>query len=419
MQTDSHASSGRTAAAAPQPAGDARRPQVPGPHWRALDGLRGIAVLAVITYHVGALSGGYLGVDVFFVLSGFLITTLLIRERDARGGQISFRDFYARRALRLFPALGCVIAAALLLAASMAVTGGPAGRSYAWTTLDAVPWVLAFAGNWVRALAPSAHAGTLGILGHTWSLAVEEQFYLLWPALLALLMRARTSRSSLAAALGLLGVADMAYRAYLAYLGYGMNRIYYGTDSHCDGLLIGCAIAFWLARHPARPGDGHVAVPVRASRAGQALTWCAMVVLAGLFIFGGPQGAPASTSTAVLATGVLLTRTVTGTAPGAASRLLSSPILTMIGRRSYGLYLWQYLLLAVTEAVCSRYPGVSLSGPWTGRLIFAVALATGVAATFIVAELSYRYIELPALRQKRRFRPTSVRTAVPTADPSC
>jgi peptidoglycan/LPS O-acetylase OafA/YrhL len=414
MHTNSHAASGLAdAAAAPSATpGVARRPVASGPHWPALDGLRGIAVMAVITYHVGALAGGYLGVDVFFVLSGFLITTLLVREWDARAGQVSFRAFYARRALRLFPALGCVIAAAVLIAGSMALTGGSAGRAYAWTTLDAVPFVVAFAGNWVRAFASSSPAGSLGILGHTWSLAVEEQFYLLWPALLALLMRSRASRTRLAAALALLGVGDMAYRGYLAHLGYGLDRMYYGTDSHCDGLLIGCAIAFWLTRRPATPGGGAPEAPARPSRPAQALTWCATVVLAGLFISGGPQGNPASTSAAVLAAGVILATAVTGAAPARLTRLLASPILTMIGRRSYGLYLWQYLLLALTEAVCAQYPGVSLSGPWSGRLIFAVALATGVAATFAVAELSYKYVELPALRRKRRFRPPAPATAV-------
>jgi peptidoglycan/LPS O-acetylase OafA/YrhL len=368
---------------------------MPQRRWPALDGMRGIAVLAVILYHVGVLAGGYLGVDVFFVLSGFLITSWLIGEWDARGGRVSLPDFYARRVLRLFPALGCVILAALVFAGCLAMTSGSGERSYALITLHSVPWVLAFAGNWVRAFGSPPLTHSLGVLGHTWSLAVEEQFYLLWPLLFVLLMRRRISRDRLALALGVLAVAEMVYRGWLAGLGTSQNRIYYATDTHSDGLLIGCALAFWLARRNAGPDS--------PGRARTALGWLAGIVLSALLMVGSRMGGPVETSLAVLASGVLVAGIVAGGAPAGVLRVLRSRSLVLVGRRSYGLYLWQYILLAAAEALCSE-AGVSRLGPVQSRVVFAAAMAAGVVATFGVAELSYKYVELPALRLKRRFR---------------
>src|SRR5271154_4756056 len=182
-----------------------RRPQETKRHWAALDGLRAVAILTVMLYHVGIIPGGYLAVDLFFVLSGFLITSLLITEWDA-SGRVSFRNFYARRALRLFPALGCVIVASVLIGVILTTTGGPIARADVHATLEAIPWVLGFAGNWVRAFDSQALVGSLGALGQTWSLAVEEQFYLLWPALFVLAMRRRIRRDRLALVLVLLAV---------------------------------------------------------------------------------------------------------------------------------------------------------------------------------------------------------------------
>lgn len=363
-------------------------------HWTALDGLRAVAVLAVIGIHVGVLPGGYLGVDVFFVLSGFLITTLLVREWDAHGGRISFRNFYLRRALRLFPALGCVILAAAALAWALGVAGGPGDRPYADATLAAIPWVIAFAGNLNQVL----HPGLVDALGHTWSLAVEEQFYLLWPAALVLLMRRRVSRNRLALALALLAVAVMAYRGFLsACLGYGHDRIYYATDTHADGLLLGCALGLWLASP--QPAWLRVA-PAWSLRAA---AWLAAVLLAVLFVFAGPASAAFAISGAVLASAVAVTAIVTGQAPMALNRPLASRWAVWLGRRSYGLYLWNPLLLAAAEAICSPYTGIFPAAMGTRRLVFAVALAVAIIGTFLVAGASYRFAELPALRLKRRF----------------
>jgi peptidoglycan/LPS O-acetylase OafA/YrhL len=369
-------------------------PEEPRRHWPALDGLRAVAVLAVILYHIDIFQGGYLGLDLFFVLSGFLITSLLITEWDARS-RVSFRDFYARRALRLFPALGCVIAASVIAGVILVVTRGSVDRAYVHATLVAIPWVVAFAGNWVRAFDSNALISSLGALGQTWSLAVEEQFYLLWPILFVLVMRRRMRRDRIALVLAFLAVAEMIYRAAMAHLGYGQDRIYYATDTNCDGLLIGCAVAFWLAHPPARPR--------LAGRATKAIAWLAAAVLAALFLTGSRSGAPIETSAAVLASGIIVAAVATGRTPDALQRLLSSRTAIFIGRRSYGLYLWNYLLLAVIEALFAPYHDISLAGPGPGQIIFFAAMVAGTAVSFLLADVSYRRVELPALRLKRHF----------------
>jgi peptidoglycan/LPS O-acetylase OafA/YrhL len=359
------------------------------PRWPALDGLRAVAVLAVIIYHFGLLPGGYLGVDLFFVLSGFLITSLLIREWDRRRGHISFRDFYLRRVLRLFPALGCVIAVTVALIGLLELSRPPSNRQYVAGTLEGLPLVVTFVGNWARALDP---ASSLGMLGHTWSLAIEEQFYLLWPALFVLLMRHRFSRGFVALSLTLIAVAEMAYRMAVAFAGYGSNRIYYGTDTHSDGLLIGCAIAFWLASHQS------TRVYQKTGGLLKGATGLATAVLATLFVLGNLSRAPIEIPLAVLACGAVLVGAVAERLPLFLERLLSCEGAVLIGRRSYGLYLWHYIVLGAASAL---YPAEVLG---SRRIVTAVILGALFIMTFLVTELSYRFIELPALRLKRRFR---------------
>jgi peptidoglycan/LPS O-acetylase OafA/YrhL len=365
-------------------------------HWPALDGLRGIAVLVMILHHIDVLQGGYLSLSLFFVLSGFLITSLLITEWDERS-RVSFRDFYARRVLRLFPALGAVIAASAIAGGILDMTGGP-DRADVRATLDAIPFVIAFAGNWVRAFDSHALLGSLGALGQTWTLAVEEQFYLLWPILCVLLMRRRIRRDRLALVLASLAVADMIYRAVLARLGYGVDRLYYATDTNCDGLLIGCAMAFWLAHRPAKPRP--------ADLASKATAWIAAAVLAGMYLVGRRSEAPFETSAAVLVSGVIVAMVVTGRAPDGMRRLLSARAIVRVGRRSYGLYLYHYLILAIITVLSAPYPDFSLSGSLPLRAAYFAATVVGVGVSYLLAEVSYSRMELPALRLKRRFQRT-------------
>jgi peptidoglycan/LPS O-acetylase OafA/YrhL len=350
--------------------------------WPALDGTRAVACVAVLGVHLGVLPGGYLGVDVFFVLSGFLITTLLLAEHD-RAGRIHLRWFWARRALRIGPALGCVFVVALLLAWLLATTAGP-GRTLGSDTIASAPWTAGFAANWAYATG-LIHTG--GMLLPAWSLAIEEQFYLAWPLMLAWLLRRQVNRARTALVLAGLAAAVMAYRAEVLAAGWGLDRAYDGTDTRCDGLLAGCALAFWVATQPR--------VSRRLAGAG---AWLGAAALAVLFGTGSQPGIAWQIPAGVAAATLIIAAVVTGTLPGPLTRLLASKPAAWTGKRSYGLYLWQFVVLKAVGAGWMRW-GRHLPAAVSLGLLFAA-----VAGCFAVAALSYRLVESPALRAARRYR---------------
>ena len=228
---------------------------VTGRHLPALNGLRGVAVLGVVAYHLqlGWASGGYLGVDLFFVLSGFLITSLLLEEWVA-SGRINLAAFWGRRAKRLLPALFLVVAALALYLILNAIFGGPGANGLvdlSGLRGDAI-WTLLYANNWHLIYAHQsyfAEFSTPSPLQHTWSLAIEEQFYLVWPLVLLLLLRFvrrgwRTAGVVLTVSLGLLSSILM---AVLFQPGVDPSRIYYGTDTRLFDLMAGATLAFFAA----------------------------------------------------------------------------------------------------------------------------------------------------------------------------
>src|ERR1700722_802034 len=200
----------------------------------SLDGLRAIAVTSVVVYHANdaLLPGGWAGVDVFFVLSGFLISTLLLKEVSTFN-TINLRKFYTRRALRLIPALACLIA--VLLPISWF------SRHYKAQDFYAIIMSVTYLMNWNRSF--GWFPGDGGFLGHTWSLAMEEQFYLIWPGTLIFLTRRRRAAPFLI--FGLIALV-FSWRLFLVYSGAGPERTYIGFDTHSDALFMGCAIAFVL-----------------------------------------------------------------------------------------------------------------------------------------------------------------------------
>ena len=248
-----------------------------------LDGVRALAVIGVLLYHADLswIPGGFLGVDVFFVLSGFLITSLILEEFD-RSGRVDFRKFYLGRARRLLPALILVLVVVSLAAA---LVYQDAARQMA---SDAIATIF-YVNNWWYVAADQSYFEFIGrppLLKHLWSLAVEEQFYLVWPAIAFLAMRrfARKGVFAVAAALAILSTIWMLQLA----VSNGFpdfadpSRAYFGTDSHSMGLLIGAAMAtFW------RPGRMRRALPTGASVIITAVGIAALLAVIWFFVFVG------------------------------------------------------------------------------------------------------------------------------------
>ncbi|HST82478.1 MAG TPA: acyltransferase [Kineosporiaceae bacterium] len=373
----------------------------------ALDGLRGLAVLAVMMFHTSpAAHGGFMGVDIFFVISGYLITTLLLLEW-ARTGGVDLRSFYIRRSLRLAPALLFM----LLLATPLIIFG--ISEEMHMPMAAAVASVLFYVANW----ASVAVNDGLGPLTHTWSLAIEEQFYLIWPLVLIAILarRRRPPVISLAVLIVIVVVArwicwDLTHGAWL----------YYATTSHSDGLLIGALLAIVLqkaqASAPVSPTSPETA-PIRlrepsfqallapaATPAGAPVTtsassiwpsstvaaWFGMAGIAALmatlhidsnatFQYGLPLIA--------LFTALVVWHLATETS-GLLIWLLSLRPLTIVGTVSYGLYLYHFPVFHFIQKQGYSHP---------------VQHALELSISAAVTAFSWFVVEKPALRLKDRF----------------
>ncbi|MDX2377015.1 acyltransferase [Microbacterium sp. LRZ72] len=355
-----------TALATAAPIGRPKATYVP-----SLDGLRAVAVGTVMLAHAGVpgLLGGKTGVLLFFALSGFLITSILLREAEARG-TISFRRFYARRFLRLLPAMLLVIAATVVFAAIVADQA----------TMQRTPAALLYFINWTQVAGADA-----GLFSHYWSLAVEEQFYLVWPFLLVLLFRWMGRNGVVAGAL--LGAAISIGVKWLVEIGPGRHA---GTDFAADALLLGCALA---AASPTWSG--------RLGRASRVAFWPAVAAIGAALMLGNSGGAATAEEyaeyariwwpiSAVAATTVIAAF-IYDTAPRWVRRILSLPPIVYLGRISYGMYLWHILVLAVVSSDLNPFVGLP------ARLV----LTFGV--TIALAALSFELVEKRFLLLKRRY----------------
>jgi peptidoglycan/LPS O-acetylase OafA/YrhL len=366
---------------------------VTGHHLPALNGLRALAVFGVVAYHLqlGWAAGGYLGVDLFFVLSGFLITSLLLEEW-AGTGSLHLVEFWARRARRLLPALFLLLAALAAYLVLNAAFGGPGANGLVDLSDlrgDALA-TLFYVGNWHAIFAGQSYFAQFSVpspLQHTWSLAIEEQFYLVWPPLLLLLLRqARRSWRQVGVVVAVAGaLLSAGLMALLFHPGGDPTRVYYGTDTRLFDLMAGIAVAFLSA---ARPQPGQAArrlLHLAASAAAVALGyfWVTAGTARGLptnWMFDGGFLLCAALAAVVVADARLLDR-------GPFARILSTPPLHFLGTISYGVYLWHWPII------------VYLNGARTG-LSNGPLDALRLGATLVAATASYYLVERP-IRQKR------------------
>ncbi|MBP1327273.1 peptidoglycan/LPS O-acetylase OafA/YrhL [Leucobacter exalbidus] len=338
-----------------------------------LDGLRAVAVTLVLVYHFfpQALPGGFLGVDIFFVISGFLITSLLIRERTTHG-RISLSGFWRRRARRLLPALGLVLLVCTSLAAAV---GGDLlvgiGRQIAGAA--------AFVSNWVFIAAGADYftRDTPELFRNTWSLAIEEQFYILLPLVVLLLLK--ICRKPTGALLLLVaGVASAVWMAELSLTDASPTRVYFGSDTHAFGLILGAALALATTR------SGPALMPrlrAQLSYLAVALIGCGTLATLAVTL---PEGSPQTFQGGFqLATAASLATVWAVTRPGAwIGRVLDNAPMSWVGARSYGIYLWHWPLLLIAGAA---FPS------WHA---WQIALLT-LLATLTFAALSFKYVEQP------------------------
>lgn len=336
----------------------------------ALDGVRGIAVLLVVVGHISGSAAPYagaVGVTIFFSLSGYLITGNLLREFHSNGRVDALR-FYIHRIARLYPALILLLA---LLPVVLIIAGGDQIAGY--------PRVAALAAAYLSDVVLAA-GRPMAYLTHTWSLSVEEQFYLVWPWLLLglLLLAARRSRSSVIVPLGVIGICLLAFCwRLIAMAVLSPTRVYYGPDTVAFALLLGAAIA-------AIPPRLRPSVP-------PAVGLLLLAILVGVSVL-----VPGDTYEAANWVMVIAAITATLLLCGADRlRILSIRPLPWFGTISYGIYLWHFVLLTV------QWGGAPLGGPM--RLIAAVC-------SVLLAWLSFRYVERPSQRwirsafERRRLR---------------
>ncbi|WP_350308777.1 acyltransferase family protein [Sanguibacter hominis] len=360
------------------------RPARHGGRIRGLDGLRALAVLAVIAYHLwpDVVVGGFLGVDVFFVVSGFLITTLLMRQMSGTG-HLDLPDFWKRRARRLLPALVIVLVVATV-AARLVEADLLVGVRRQWLG------ALTFSTNWLEIGAGTSYfdATAPELFQPFWSLAIEEQFYLLWPlALLGLvLLAARLHQRAGARAMALLvaagAVASAVAMAATYTPGDDPTRVYYGTGTHLFGLLVGASAAIAVTGNLRIPSEG---------------TWPRTLPFVGLgvlAVLGATMAADAAwayrggIAVGSLAALALVLACVHESPPSLLRALELRPV-EWVGDRSYGLYLWHWPVILIVREVFGDAPGSALW--WRVPLV-------AVVVTFVLAAASHRFIETPVRR---------------------
>ena len=350
-----------------------------------LDGLRGIAVLAVIIYHadVSLLVGGFLGVDVFFVLSGFLITSLLIDELT-RTNTVDRARFYIRRIRRLMPALFLVLFFSVLVSGLFVLDA-------AYHVRRDLPWAITFVLNWSYLFFEQSYFVNISrppLLQHLWSLSVEEQFYVIWPIMLIGLYKVKignlTPRVKIFTASTVLAITSTAWMIHLSVsnvfpIPNDPSRVYFGTDTHAMGLLVGCAAAaLWRSDRL-----NERLTPDRAA----AMNGVGILSIAGLayfFVFVSELNEFLYRGGFLVLSILTATLVIVAAHPGLkfGSRL-GNPVLKWFGDRSYGIYLWHWPIFVLMRS------GIDIQLP------DPIAFVVKIAIVLVISDLSYRFVEMP------------------------
>jgi peptidoglycan/LPS O-acetylase OafA/YrhL len=351
--------------------------------WTALDGLRGLMSIGVFMAHIKYewVPGAIIFMDMFFLLSSFFITRLLLKDWT-KTGKINYKAFYIRRVKRLFPALLLVVACVVLF--SHFYAGLPFSRM-----LHVVAALFYFA-NWLRALGiPHEHS-----LGHTWSLSIEEQFYLVWPLMLATMLWLSAVRTAEGARtwlyqrryfIGLLSgivLFTFAWRAYLALSGASIHRTYNGTDMRLDSLALGALLALCYDNTRVQAACSRLAKPH--------LMWpLLLAVVCGCFVVDFRQQAwyVWQQPIYVLVSLALIMAFLHMPSTGLINAMFQNPIMRYLGTICYGIYLWHFPLIILSREVLGL-------GLWSS---FAVC----APLTLLLASLSYHWVELPMLKHNR------------------
>lgn len=354
-------------------------------HRDDIDGLRAVAVGLVVAYHAGidVFAGGYVGVDVFFVLSGFLITGILLTEAGATG-RVSFRNFWARRVRRLLP-LSTLVLAATLAAGWWIVNPVHRGDLAADARAAAL-----YVANWRhsgQAVAYSDTAVTDSLLLHFWSLSIEEQFYVAWPLLVAgAVLVARRARRPLTTVVGIMAgvVIVVSFALSIAATGTEAARAYYLTRTRIWELAAGGVLATTMAAGRMRPWS---------SRAATTVAFLGLLLVAASAVAYGPETAFPGVAALAPVTGTMMLLVAgVGAAGNPVARLLSLSPMRAIGRWSYGIYLWHWPLIGLVLLADERW---GLPGSRRHLVVAAVVAAVGLAA------LSHRLVEDPVRRSTR------------------
>lgn len=358
------------------------------PHITALDGVRGLAIVLVVLHHNirFIFPSGFAGVDVFFVLSGFLITSILLKQLGAPDLRHQIWLFYVRRCLRLFPALFALLA--VFLAFTLIFDKG--------RHLQGILYGATYTSNWASAFSDQVPPS----LQHLWSLAQEEQFYLVWPLFLVVMMWMRLQRRTIMlTTASLLAIGPLA-GVWLTWSGAPSQRLYFGLDTHSTGILLGCLL-----------GQIYIWLPESGLFKDRRFTrFAGLVAVGALIVFAvglrgdfpnWVQGLVTTPLFSLLAAAVLIT--AVACEGGILIACLRNPISRRLGLVSYSFYLWHIPAMYFVARLLAE------------RVSFRFTLVISIALAYALAEASYRYIESPFLRLKSRYEPPTDPDRAPLA----